>query len=219
MIQAILFDMDGLLIDSGPVWKAAYSEVLSLYGLDFSDAHYVETAGMRLEEATKYWAEKGLYTSEIQPKVQKQIHEFVMQAIATCPYMPGAESFLEQVQALGLPIALVSASEREIVDYVVELRGWSHIFETTVSGDDVTCPKPNPEAYLHTAKILGVDNANCMIFEDSVPGILAAVRSGGYTVAVPKKGTEKQDVLDQANEVYSSLIEVTLDHVKDIIIQ
>lgn len=217
MKHAILFDMDGLLIDSGSIWKDGYNKVLSQYGLDFTDASYFRTAGMRLDEAISFWSSEGLFDAAKNESVAEQIRTYVLETIISCPYMPGAELFLKQVSDMHVPVGLVTATERKIVDAVVEHKGWHQYFDCVVSGSDVVIPKPDPTAYLHAAKVLETPIHDCLIFEDSVPGILAGVRSGGYTIAVPKKGTEKPEILQQAKEVYDSLEDVTLDHIHELL--
>lgn len=209
--------MDGLLIDSGPIWKNGYKEVLSQYGLDFTDASYLRTAGMRLEEAISFWSSEGLFPESEQASVAEQIRAYVLEIIVTCPYMPGAETFLEQASKLHVPVGLVSASERSVVEAVIEHKGWHEFFDCIVTGSDVVIAKPDPTGYLHAAEILNTPIHDCLIFEDSVPGILAGVRSGGYTIAIPKKGTEKPEILNQAKEVYTSLEELSMEHMHELL--
>jgi HAD superfamily hydrolase (TIGR01509 family) len=97
--------------------------------------------------------------------------------------MPGAQKLAGVLKAAGIPIAMVSASPRNIVNAV--LSGVDHDFATTISSDDVKETKPAPEGYLKAAEFFGVDISNCLIFEDSLTGVAAATSSGAFLIAVP----------------------------------
>lgn len=209
MTEAIFFDMDGLLIDSGPIWRNAYDEALSRRGLSFDQQQYLKTSGMRLKEAVEYWSGQGLYPASDCNQVYDEIHVHVMDEMSRCPYMPGAKQVLSYVQSLSIPIALVSASERMVVEHVIETKDWHEIFTVVVTGEDVTLPKPNPEAYMLAADGLGVGITACIVFEDSVPGVGAGIASGARTVAVPKHGVGDHVCMDEAWKRYNSLEDIT----------
>jgi HAD superfamily hydrolase (TIGR01509 family) len=97
--------------------------------------------------------------------------------------MPGAQKLASALKEAGVPIAMVSASPRNIVNAV--LSGVNHDFATTISSDDVKNTKPDPEGYLKAAEFFGVDISNCLIFEDSLTGVAAATSSGAFLIAVP----------------------------------
>lgn len=201
--------MDGLLIDSGPVWKQAFNSVLTTYGFDFDTTHYIGTAGMRIREAVTYWSAQGIFDASDIDIVIDRILTKTEADMKTAPCMPGATEILQFSSQTAVPLALVSSSPKSIVDQVLRTQAWEQIFHIVVTGEDVQMPKPDPEAYLHTAQTLNIPIDHCLIFEDSTPGVTAAVRSGAKVIAIPKAGMETDPIMAATTYTYSSLLDIS----------
>jgi HAD superfamily hydrolase (TIGR01509 family) len=182
---AVLFDMDGLLIDSEPLWLVAEAEVMArLGGSPWTQRDQQELLGGSLEKTVRYLRAKA--TREVAPEV---VARWLMSGIEDrvrthgVPLQPGAAALLAAVKAAGLPHALVTSSERGFMDAVLASTGLS--FDLTVCADDVIHTKPDPEPYLRAAKLLGVSPARCSALEDSPNGVASAEAAGCQVFAVP----------------------------------
>jgi HAD superfamily hydrolase (TIGR01509 family) len=180
----VLFDMDGTLIDSEPVWFDTEVAILAEYGYNLGPEHHVQVLGQSNDVAVAYLLE----VSGI-PLTPEQLNERIEDAMAQrlsqgMDLIPGAKQLLTNLDTAGVPTALVSASSRRIVDACLASIGPDH-FRFTISGDDVTQGKPNPEPYLKAARLLGVDPAHCAVIEDSPNGSASGAAAGCRVVAVP----------------------------------
>ena len=184
MFEAILFDMDGLFIDSEPDWHAAETEMMRGYGYDWQPADQLQCLGGPLARVTEYMS--SCLNGNVKPETLAKviIDEMQNRLSSTAAYMPGAIEFSKLVFEAQIPQALVSASPRTLVDAVIS--GLTHnYFKETVAAGDIARTKPVPDPYIHAAKLLGVDISKCLIFEDSQTGITAATASGAFVVAIP----------------------------------
>jgi len=184
MFQAILFDMDGLFIDSEPAWHAAETEMMRGYGYDWQSSDQLQCLGGPLSRVTEYMSK--CLDGSVEPETlgKKIIAEMQNRIGLEATYMPGAIEFSKLVSELEIPQALVSASPRSLVDAVIRNLPQSY-FKETVAAGDIERTKPFPDPYLHAAKLLNVEIENCLIFEDSQTGISAATASGAFVVAIP----------------------------------
>ena len=153
--DAVFFDMDGLMVDSEPEWLLSEIDVTAPFGYSWQEADQIACLGGPLTKVGQYMFDK-------------------------C----GQKELVQQLQAHGIKTGLVSASPRNIVDAVLDNLG-HELFPFSISSDDVQHTKPNPECYLKAAAISGSDISNCLIFEDSLTGMKAAMASGAYLIAVP----------------------------------
>ena len=184
MFEAILFDMDGLFIDSEPDWHNAETEMMRRYGYDWQPSDQLECLGGPLSRVTEYMSE--CLNGSVEPALlgKEIISEMQIRLSSAASYMPGAIEFSKLVYESKIPQALVSASPRVLVDAVVSNLSQNYFKETVASGD-IPRTKPFPDPYLHAAKLLGVEIRNCLIFEDSQTGITAATASGAFVVSIP----------------------------------
>jgi len=184
MFEAVLFDMDGLFIDSEPDWHDAESEMMKANGYAWAPADQLQCLGGPLSRVTEYMA-KCLNGAKTPEELGVMIvDEMVRRMSGQVQLMPGSLEFSKHVAEAKIPQALVSASPRVIVDAV--LSGMKEkYFATSVASGDIERTKPFPDPYLHAAKLLGVDIENCVIFEDSPTGLTAARASGAFVIAIP----------------------------------
>ena len=184
MFQAVLFDMDGLFIDSEPDWHDAESSIMKSNGYDWAPQDQLQCLGGPLTRVTEYMS-KCLEGRKSPDQLGKLIvDEIVRRLSGQVAKMPGAIEFSRKVAEANIPQALVSASPRVIVDAV--LTGMTEkYFAKSVASGDIERTKPFPDPYLHAAKLLGVDIEKCIIFEDSPTGLTAARASGAFVVGIP----------------------------------
>jgi HAD superfamily hydrolase (TIGR01509 family) len=176
--------MDGILVDSEPLWFEAETSVMARLGGSWGPDDQQVLVGGSMAVTVAY-----LLTKAARPAEPAQIERWLVESMAgllrrgSLPAMPGARELLAEVAAAGLPHALVTSSEREIMDAV--LGGLRVSFPVTVCAGDVAACKPDPEGYLLAAAKLAVDPRRCVVIEDSPNGVAAAEAAGCLTVAVP----------------------------------
>ena len=183
-LAAVLFDMDGLLVDSEPVWSVAEAEIMAWLGGPWNLDVKAQCVGRRVDEACRILvAIAG--SSESPVAVQERLVGRMCELFrAHLPLLPGAASLVDACRAAGVATALVSSSYRALVDAALESFG-AHRFDVTVAGDEVGRAKPDPEPYLRAAALLGVAPASCVVVEDSVAGTTSGTAAGCPVVTVP----------------------------------
>lgn len=183
-LAAVLFDMDGLLVDSEPVWSVAEAEVMAWLGGPWNLDVKALCVGRRVDESCRILvavAESSVSPVEVQERLVGRMCELFR---ASLPLLPGAAALVDAVRAAGVPTGLVSSSYRALVDAALESFG-PHRFDVTVAGDEVVHAKPAAEPYERAAALLGVDPRCCVVVEDSVAGVTSGEAAGCAVVAVP----------------------------------
>lgn len=182
--SAVLFDMDGTLVDTEPMWLASETELMARFGYEWTHKDQAHCLGGPLDRVGRYMFDLagGAQSPEFFTDTLISLTEGHLRDGAQL--MEGAQDLMSLCEGLSLPMALVSASPRVIVDAVLDnLKG--HSFAISISSDDVMKVKPDPEGYLAAAKFLDVAIEECLILEDSATGVAAASASGGLVVAIP----------------------------------
>ncbi len=183
---AVLWDMDGLLIDSEPLWTIAEHELAERLGGVFTPAMKAAIVGTRLDLAIVLFLEHLDLPVTVESTARESawlLQRMVQLFARPLPLQPGAAELLASVVTAGVPQALVSSSYRVLVDAV--LAHGTGPFTTTLSGDEVGRGKPDPEPYLTAAARLGVDPRQCVVLEDAPSGVAAGEAAGCAVVAVP----------------------------------
>lgn len=177
---AVLWDMDGTLVNTEPLWMAAETELVHSWGGTWTHEDGLTLVGNPLTTSAAILRDRGVDLSldEIIDYLSVRVRAGVA---AETPWQPGARELLLALAEAGVPQALVTSSYRNLALPFAEVTG---VFATVVAGDDVEHAKPHPEPYLTAAAHLGVDIADCVIVEDSPSGIGSAVASGGRVLAV-----------------------------------
>jgi HAD superfamily hydrolase (TIGR01509 family) len=186
-LDAVLFDMDGLLVDSEPLWFEVEQAVMARLGGHWTEADQRKLVGGSLHSTVGYLMSRGTREAshdEVAGWLIGGMADLLAEREVTV--MPGAAGLLAEVRAAGLPSVLVTSSERIIMDAVLaSLIRHGISFTATVCGADVTAPKPDPQPYLLAASRIGADPRSCVALEDSPNGVAAALAAGCVTVAVP----------------------------------
>jgi HAD superfamily hydrolase (TIGR01509 family) len=181
---AVLFDLDGTLVDTEPAWIGGEYAIVERYGGRWSDEHAHAIIGSPLLRAAEYLREHGGVPVPAEEVVEMLVDRVVDHLRAGISWQPGARELLAALRTAGVPCALVTMSYRRIADVVVDALP-AGSFAAVVSGDEVTEGKPHPEPYLTAARLLGVDPADCVVIEDSPTGVASGVAAGATVVAVP----------------------------------
>ena len=218
--DAVFFDMDGLMVDSEPEWFLSEMEVTKPFGYSWLEEDQIACLGGPLSKVGQYMFDKCGQKESPEYFTQTLIDTQVARMRGNTPTMPGAVELVRELQTYGIKTALVSASPRNIVDAVLDNLGHD-LFPFSISADDVTRTKPDPEAYLKAAEMIGSEITNCLIFEDSLTGMKAAVASGAYLIGVPHlvsiEESARVRVIKSLQQLsYSKLQELSSDFSTDI---
>jgi len=184
MAAAVLFDMDGLLIDSEPVWYDVESEVVTRLGGTWSHEHQAACIGGTLDASCRYILDVTGASVSVEELTSMLLAGMVEHFHAGLPLHEGALELVDAVRDRGVPTALVSSSYRVLVDAALDRIGADR-FDIAVVGDEITRGKPHPEPYLTACEKLSVDPARCVAIEDAVTGVQSAEAAGCVVVAVP----------------------------------
>lgn len=181
---AVLWDMDGTLVDSEPYWMQAETELVRSFGGTWSHDDGLALIGSGLWNSAKYLQSRGVsleaddIVSHLTGRVQEQIHK------SGVPWRPGSRELLKEIRDAKIPTALVTMSIRSMAEQVAAEIPFD-AFDLIVAGDEVPNPKPHPEAYLMAAKQLSVRAEEAIAFEDSLAGLTSAVEAGTIAIGVP----------------------------------
>src|SRR5690554_1915719 len=181
---AVLWDMDGTLVDSEPYWMATERELAHEQGATWTDEQALAMVGQEITQTARSLREQAGA-----PGTDEEIAERLVNRVADRirangpPWRPGARELLDELSAAGIPSALVTMSYREMAQAVLESLP-AGTFAVVVTEDEVTRGKPHPEPYLTAARLLDVDIRRCVAIEDSIPGVASAEASGAATIAV-----------------------------------
>jgi sugar-phosphatase len=206
MIQAAIFDMDGLLIDSEPLWHKAEILVFASVGVHLTTAQCRETQGVRIDEVVRIhhrrqpWHDKSL--EQVEREIMAEVERL---AVTEGKALPGVHAALEDFAANGTALAVASSSPLTMIRAVLDHLGIAHYFRLLCSAADEQHGKPHPAVYLNTARQLGVVPQACVAFEDSIPGVQSAHAAGMTVIAVPDAYHFERPELDVATQKLRSL--------------
>ena len=205
MVEAVIFDMDGLLVDSEPLWQRARIEAFGAERLRWTPEDQERIMGRSTQSWAAYLAERlehAFTPQEIIARVVGQMVSYYRQAV---PLMPGAETVLQRL-APDFVLGVASGSPRALLEAILERTGWGPLFRVVVSSDDVAQGKPAPDTYLLAIERLGIFAGRVAVVEDSANGILAGVAAGAHVIAVPAPyHRPSEEVLARADRVLPSL--------------
>jgi HAD superfamily hydrolase (TIGR01509 family) len=208
MANAVIFDLDGLLLESEQVWNASKRRLTEERGGRWRSEAEHEMLGMSSLEWSRYMHEE-LDVPLEPPEISREVVGLMIESYEReLPLLPGAEEAVRRI-AEPWPLGLASSSNREIIDTVLRRTGWSELFAVTVSSEEVERGKPAPDVYLEAARGLRAPAERCVAVEDSNAGIRAALAAGMGVVAIPNEAYPPDpDVLSRARVVLHSLNEL-----------
>jgi HAD superfamily hydrolase (TIGR01509 family) len=214
-MQAVLFDMDGTLVDSEKLWEVGLSELAARHGRPLSRQARRDMVGSNMAVSMRILhRDLGLpLTREAMDESVGWLEERVKELFrGGVPWRPGAQELLGALNAAGVPLALVTATHRHLVDVALLTIGAGH-FDAVVAGDEVDETKPHPMPYLTAAAMLGAEARDCVAIEDSPNGIASARAAGCTVLAVPCE----IDLDPEGVTLIGSLLDVDVDYLRKLV--
>lgn len=211
MIKAIIFDMDGLLVDSEPYWKIAEKICFGKLGLNLNDELLRQVMGFRLSEVVAHWYNYQAWGEKNFEAVEDDVLETVKQLIIeNADALPGVIQTLELCKSNGYKIALASSSAMSLINVVVDKLNIRHYFDLLVSAEFEPYGKPHPSVFITTANQLNVLPTECLVFEDSVNGMIAAKAARMKCIVVPEAEKQQEPYWQLANQKLKTLEDFSL---------
>ena len=216
MIEGIIFDLDGLLIDSEFAWNKARIRIATSHDILWNKEDHQNVMGVSTAVWSQYMIDRlksDLSQSEMEKLVIDELSKLYLEEI---PFFPKAVEVVREISS-EYPCGLASGSPRKLIDIVLDYPLLKGCFQKSFSADEVERGKPNPDVYLATSKSIGISPGNCVCFEDSSSGILSGKSAGLYVVAIPDpRFPPKKEALDAADMVINSISEVDLELIDKI---
>ena len=212
-IEAVVFDLDGVIVQSEELWDAARRELAAEHGIEWPYDATDAMMGMSSKEWSRY-VHDAIGVPEPPEEINRRVLGWVEKRYREdLPWIPGAREAVRRIGA-EFPLGLATSSNREIIDIVLEVGGFQDLFEVTVSSEEVERGKPAPDVYLEATKRMGVDPRRTAAVEDSTNGLLAAHAAGMRVIAIPndahrpaEKGLAAADVvLDSIDELTAAVV-------------
>ena len=205
-LSTVIFDIDGLLVDSEPLWNEAASEVFKLYGVDLTEEQYKTTTGLRTKEFVQWWFSYYNIGNEEHARAEKKIVELVLNKIEhKGKIMPGVQYIFDFFYKKQFKIGLATSSPPALIELVVGMTGISNYLHATSSAEDLLFGKPHPQVYLNCATLLNSAPLECICFEDSYNGMIAAKAARMKCVVVPHASQTKDERWGASDLKLSSL--------------
>jgi sugar-phosphatase len=209
-IRAVVFDMDGLLIDTEPIWRRSEIEVFGDLGLHLTEEQALQTMGVRIADIVRLWYARhpweGPSCDDVIDRIYGSVIDHVM---AEGEPMPGVIAAIRLVHEAGLPIAIASSSSAALIRAVVRRLGIEEYISAICTADDESNGKPHPDVYLTAARRLGVPPKHCLAFEDSPNGVLSAKAAGMVCIVVPDRHMANDPRMNEADLRLDSMEEFT----------
>lgn len=186
--DAVIFDMDGVLIDSEPLWKIAMEDVFKSVGCNLTRKDFQKTVGLRIDEVIRYWYCYSPWENATTDDVERRIIERMVELLTqNGKPLLGVIPTLEFLKSKGLKIGLATSSYTILVNTVLDVLQIRHYFDFTHSAENEDYGKPHPVVYLTVARFLGVDSTKCLVIEDSLNGIISGKAARMKVVCIPEK--------------------------------
>lgn len=211
MINAVIFDMDGLLIDSEPLWRIAEIDIFTPIGVPMTEEMALSTMGMRTDEVVEHWFArypwKGPSLKEVEARITARVIDLVRERGHA---LPGVYEVIDQLTSRSIPLAIASSSSSEIIAAVIEKIGLAGRFQIVQSAEHEPYGKPHPGVYIAAARGLNVSPSACLAFEDSANGVLAAKSARMRCIAIPEHAVRDDRRFLIADAVLNSMTEFKL---------
>ena len=212
--DAIIFDMDGLLVDSEPVWHEVEIELIEVAGYAYSDKVREIGVGMRVDEFAavlqQHFPRLGDSPEEIGAALMGRMLQMDSQRIVA---RPGADEIIRFAADKNIPRAIASSSSQAIIEHFVHLRGWQNLIPMRYSAEFMPRGKPAPDIYLHTAEQLGIEPSRCLALEDSRAGTIAAMTAGMTCFTVPDLSHSALEDFAEINPHVFASLDAVLDKI------
>ncbi len=215
MIKAVIFDMDGVMVDSEYLWERAETILLSRRNIEYNDQYRDQIVGLNQNDSGKLLIETFSLNESIEKVISERIDILFELYDNQLKLNTGLINLLEKLKINNFLLAVASSSPKKVVRYVVDKFKLSNYFHAIISGDNAAEGKPHPEIYLKTAQELSTAPKSCVAIEDSINGLISAKEAGMYCIAVPDKRLS-QNLFKKADIILCSLDEITISTIKNI---
>ena len=186
MTKAIIYDMDGLLIDSEPFWRTSMIKVLATVGLHLTEEQCAATTGLRFDHVLEYWFDRYPWDSKSIVEVHEEVLDEMEHAIMhEAEILPGVFESIELFRSRGYKLAIASSSAMRLIKACVKRLNGSEIFDAVISAEHEEYGKPHPAVFIKAAKELKIHPLDCIVLEDSLMGVIAAKAARMQCVAIP----------------------------------
>ena len=210
-IKGVIYDMDGLIINSEPLWKIAEIESFKEIGIDFTVEMCAQTTGMRLDEVVNFWWEKYKWNSPSKEDIINSIEEKMIHLITkNGKLMPGVLNSLKLLNEVQIPIALASSSSMSLIKTTLKTLKIRKYFKIIHSAEKEIAGKPHPAVFLSTASMMKINPKNCLVLEDSKAGMLAGLNAKMRTIVIPEENSNPEWA-NQSFKILKSLKEFQLN--------
>jgi len=217
MINTVLYDMDGLLLDTEPLWGESMLDVAGKHKIPITRERFKETRGLRIYEVTDYWSTKYPWSGSTSLEVAEEIlDDIISRSKEKGRVLPGVEKSLQLLKQNGFKIGLASSSPLRMIDDLVTHFGIKHYFDIITSADAVDMGKPHPAVFLHCANSLGSNPLECAVLEDSVNGMVAGIAARMKVIVVPDSIHFDDPRFSLADAKLKSLEDLDIDLIKSI---
>jgi len=186
--EAVIFDMDGVLIDSEPLWKIAMEAVFSALGSKLTKSDFQKTVGLRIDEVIHFWNVTENWGIIDESRVEENIISKMEELIIQNPFpLVGVIETLQFLKKKQMKIGLATSSSKRLIDAVLTSLNIGNYFDFTWSAENETHGKPHPAVYLSVAKALNVNPTKCLVIEDSYNGVISGLAARMKVVCIPEK--------------------------------
>jgi HAD superfamily hydrolase (TIGR01509 family) len=210
-MKAIIFDMDGVLIDSEPLWKIAEVEAFAKVGLNLATTDCEETVGLRIDQVVEMWYKRVGWSNKTVKAVENDIVNILIREInSQGSALPGVVETLASLQAMDIKVGLATSSYDRIIHAVLDRLGIRDYFDICYSAEHEVYGKPHPGVFLSCADRLNVVPEDCLVIEDSFNGIIAAKAARMKVIAIPEKSHQADPRLVTADKLLNSMSDLNV---------
>jgi haloacid dehalogenase superfamily, subfamily IA, variant 3 with third motif having DD or ED/haloacid dehalogenase superfamily, subfamily IA, variant 1 with third motif having Dx(3-4)D or Dx(3-4)E len=216
MIKAVIFDMDGVIIDSEPLWEKTETILLGRRSIDYNPTYREKIMGLKQDDSAKLLKETFSLPDTIQEIIAERIGILLGLYEEELELIDGLKNLLKELKENCFLLALASGSPIKAIDFVLTKFDLKEFFSVIVSGDIIPFGKPRPDIYLHTAEQLGVKPQECVVIEDSINGVKSAKTAGMFCIALPDRRLN-QDEYRIADLITDSLDKININLIKNLV--
>lgn len=214
-LKAVLFDMDGVIVDTEPLHKKAYFKTFEDLNIEVSDALYSSFTGNSTKKVCELLIQKFSLSQSVEEisEIKRKYFKYLFDHDSDFQLLPGVYSLFENYRAHGITMVLASSATMNTINWVFERFNIGHFFKAKVSGAELKESKPHPEVFNLAAELSGASKSECMVIEDSTNGILAAHRANIFCAAYRSENSKNQNY-DLANIVVSTFDDLKAEHIQ-----
>jgi HAD superfamily hydrolase (TIGR01509 family) len=212
MIKAVIFDMDGVMIASEPLWEKTERILLGKRNIDYNPIYRDKIVGLNQNDSGKLLKETFNLPETVQELINERLEILLELYEKELELVPGLTELLKELKENSFLLALASSSPYIAINFVLDKFYLRDFFSVVVSGESVELGKPNPDIYLYTAKKLGVEPNECVVIEDSINGVKSAKEAGMLCIAIPDKRLNQKEfqiadlVVDRLDKISARVI-------------